>query len=69
MVISGFVFAGWISFPWVSISYLDFGSVVAVCCLFSWPVPLECSQGISTGVGGWVTGMNWGKEGWKRKFL
>lgn len=37
--------------------------------LSSWPSPLAYSQRMCTGVGGWDTGMNWGKKGWRRQSL
>lgn len=44
-------------------------SVMAVCCVFSWPALLVCSQGMLAGVGSWDTGMIWRKGGWRRSLL
>lgn len=44
---------------WVDVLFLDFcflsgfSESVAMCCLFSWPAQLVCSQGMFAGVGGW----------------
>ena len=46
MLIPGFVFVGWVFCSLVSVSSMT------VCCLFSWPAQLLCSQRIATGIEG-----------------
>lgn len=43
-------------------------SVMALCACSS-PILLVYSQGIPAAIRGWVTGMTWGKEGWRRRSL
>lgn len=38
----------------VSVSSLDFWSIMVICCLFSWPDKLVCSQRMAAGVGDWL---------------
>lgn len=54
MLISEFVY-GWfgvLSLGFCFISRFS-DSVVAVFCLFSWPIQLLCSEGMSADFGGW----------------
>lgn len=60
----------------MGVSFPDFGfltgfleNVMAVCCLFSSHVQLVCSQGMPAGLGGFATGMNWGKKSRRRRCL
>lgn len=43
--------------------------MIPVYFLSFWPSPLAYSQRMCTGVGGWDTGMNWGRKGWRRQAL
>ena len=60
----------WICLFWVDVLFLGFcflsgffQHAMVLCCLFFWPVQLACSWGMHADVGGWDTGMSWGKEG------
>lgn len=44
-------------------------SVMAVCCLFFWPVQLGCSQGMPVVVECWDIRIGWVKEGWRKRSL
>ena len=57
MTISRFIFVGWVFCSLVSVSSVLSESVMAVCCLFSCPAQVVCSQKMATGVGGWDTGI------------
>ena len=49
----------------VSVSSLVYGEYDD--CVF--PVFLTYLLGMPAGIGGWDTGMSWGKEGWRRRSL
>lgn len=42
------------------------GFLLSVCSLFTWPSHLVYSEGMPADVGDWVTGMIWGRKGWRR---
>lgn len=52
----------WVFCSLGSVSSLIFQSVMALCSLSPWSVQLLCSQGMPTGVGGWVNGLIWGSK-------
>lgn len=62
MLISGFIFVACVLCSLVSVSSLDFKSAMAMCYLFCLSVQLVCSQGISTGIGGWNIGKSQERE-------
>lgn len=48
----------------VYVSSLDFWSIMVICCLFSWPNKLVCSQRMPAGVGDWLG--YWNEPGEKK---
>lgn len=53
----------------VSISSLDFQSVMAVCCLVYLSDPLVSSQGMPADVGSWDTGISGGRKVERKWFV
>lgn len=54
----------------VSVTFLDFWSVMTMCWMISRHVQLVCSQGIPTSLRGYDMGMRWWeKENWRRRSL
>lgn len=60
LLMSTFVFVGWMFCFLVSVSSLDSQSEMAVSCLFYWFALLVWSQGMPAGVAGWDTVMSEG---------
>ena len=69
MLISGFVFLGGCFVFWFLFPLWSFRECDSYVLLFPWPVQMVCSQAMPASVEGWVTGMNWGKDCWKRPLL